>query len=321
MTKKTLILISIFFCLSLINLRTKLFLTPHYSDGLLEKNHQILLKFQYTNNEQSRLLQYLIPQFLITTFHTTIVEAYILQRLVFTFLVFLVFYLYLRKWFTCLESLGGVSFLGAIMPLTYRDDLQESTPLLLLTFLLGLYAIRENKVILFLIVLTIGLFNNETVIFLPVIYFFYHFINFRLSSLLRLINQSLLTLIPVLIFLIPIRYATFPNPHLGPILWLPFNLRTISNQLWHLNFLGLYNSSALYIFFIFGTFWILPWFYLKKSPLFLKRAYLIVPFFVLGHLLVSNIDEVRDMLPLSFIILPLGFLYFKDLKEVAFKVD
>lgn len=49
---------SVYFFMSLINLRLKLSLAPAWFDGSLISNHQLLLAFKYANNEQSRLLRY-----------------------------------------------------------------------------------------------------------------------------------------------------------------------------------------------------------------------------------------------------------------------
>ena len=53
------------------------------------------------------------------------------------------------------------------MPLTYFNHLQESAPLLALTFLLALWAIRERRTLVYTSVLFVGAFNNETMLFLP----------------------------------------------------------------------------------------------------------------------------------------------------------
>jgi hypothetical protein len=53
----------IYFFLSLTNLILKLRSNSKWTDGTLEGIHSRLMAFQYTNNEQSRLLQFLVPEF------------------------------------------------------------------------------------------------------------------------------------------------------------------------------------------------------------------------------------------------------------------
>src|ERR1051325_9541384 len=48
--------------LSFVCLTGKLSTTPAWFDGTLERNHHLLLHWSYTNNEQSRLLQFLVPE-------------------------------------------------------------------------------------------------------------------------------------------------------------------------------------------------------------------------------------------------------------------
>jgi hypothetical protein len=50
-------LTTIFAGLSFLNLRMKLVVTPAFFDGTLEHNHHLLTAFDYSNNEQSRLLR------------------------------------------------------------------------------------------------------------------------------------------------------------------------------------------------------------------------------------------------------------------------
>ncbi len=53
---------SVYFFVALIELQAKLSVTRAWFDGTLDGNHRLLLAFQYTNNEQSRLLQFYIPE-------------------------------------------------------------------------------------------------------------------------------------------------------------------------------------------------------------------------------------------------------------------
>ncbi|MFH1633951.1 MAG: hypothetical protein ABIG63_08045 [Chloroflexota bacterium] len=177
---------SIYFFLAFINLRVKLRLTPAWFDGHLESNHNLLLAFQYTNNEQSRLLQFYIPEVFRQIFGLAIPNAYILQRWLFVFLTFLCFHFFLRKWFDTQITFGGVLFLAGIMPLSYYNHLQESASLLLLTFLLALWAIREKQTLLYMAVLAIGALNNETILILPMVFFCFNFDSFEFKHLLRL---------------------------------------------------------------------------------------------------------------------------------------
>src|SRR5690606_11401055 len=125
--------------------------------------------FEYTNNEQSRLAQYGIPELFVQAFGCHVETAYIIQRWVFVAVAFVCFHLYLRKWFSEAFCFLNVVLLAAVMPLTYMDHLQESAPLLMVTFLLGLWAIRENRLGTFSLLLLVGAINNETMLILPLV--------------------------------------------------------------------------------------------------------------------------------------------------------
>jgi hypothetical protein len=299
---------SVYFFVTLINLRVKLLLTPAWFNGILASNHEKLLAFQYANNEQSRLLQFYIPEGLRHLHQMSIEHAYIMQRGLFIFLVLLFFHFYLRKWFDAKLAFAGVMCFAAIMPLSYMNDLQESTPLLLLTFLLALWAIRDQYIVRYVLVLAIGSFNNETILILPLVFFLYNFKGFKPKRIISLAWITLVTSLPAYLIVGTIRYITRDSPRLAPLWQLPGNISSMRAAL-GASPLDWWQSSSLYIFFIFGVFWIFAYLKYFKKPVFLRRAALMIPFFIIAHMLAGIIGEVRLMLPLSFIVIPMSFFY------------
>lgn len=296
---------SVYFFLALISLKAKLTVTPGWFDGTLVRNHQLLLSFQYTNNEQSRLLQYYIPQALHRWLELSIPDAYILQRWVFVFLAFLGFHCYLRRWFGAGLAFAGVTFLAAVMPLSYFGDLQESAPLLLLTFLAGLWAIREHRTLWYAVILAVGALNNETMLILPAVFFLYELRSREVPHLLRLSALTLATSLPAFALSAAIRYATRDRPHLGGAWHWPDNVAGIWAH-FGVSPLAWWHAGYLFIFFVFGAFWVFAFRKFADQPLFLRRAALVVPLFILVHLLTGLIFEVRQMLPLAYIIVPMA---------------
>ena len=299
---------SVYLILALINLRVKLFLTPAWHDGTLERNHHLLLNFLYTNNEQSRLLQFYIPEFLLQLFRFSVTDAYIVQRWGFTFFAFCCFHYYLRKWFNKELAFAGVLVLGCVMPLTYFNHLQESAPLLALTFLLALWAIRERRTLWYTAILLVGTINNETMLFLPAVYFCFNLQNWKVPSFVRLSLQTIACALPAYCAVGVIRYINRDRPHLGGAWHLPDNLGGILRGL-IVAPVDYWETAYLYIFFVFGFLWIFAYLKFKQKPVFLQRALLTVPLFIVPHLVTGIILEVRQMLPLSFIIIPAAFFY------------
>lgn len=302
---------SVYFFLSLIVLRDKLLLTPAWFDGTLENNHNLLVQFSYSNNEQSRILQFLIPELFHRLFSLRIEDAYILQRWLFVMLAFLGFHFYMRKWFSPSASFAGVLFLAAVFPLTNQDDLQESAPLLLLTFLGGLWAIRDDNIPALTIISIIGGLNNETMLALPLVYLSYHYQGSKIGDLVTLFRKTALISLPLVLSVGTVRFINRDRPALVELWQLPDNINGVWRQLSAFDLLHLYDASFLYVFFIFGVLWIYAFIGYRELPLFLRRASLIVPLFVLAHFVAGYITEVRLMLPLSGIIVPmaLGFLF------------
>jgi len=303
--RELIIFAPIYFFLSLIILRGKLLVTSTWFDGTLEQNHLQLLRFNYTNNEQSRLLQFYIPEFLHRVFSLSIQDAYIVQRWLFVFLAFVCFHFYLKKWFALPGRFAGVFFLAAVMPLANLDDLQESSPLLLLTFFLALWAIRADNIPALMVVSIVGGLNNETMLAIPLVYFFFRFKSWRKDDLLSWVRDTILVSLPLVLIVGTIRYITRDRPVLEDAWHLPDNLQGILNKK-ILNPLRWYDSTYWYALFIYGAFWFYAIASYRKQPLFLRRAFLMVPFFVVGHLITGIISEVRQMLPLSGILIPMG---------------
>ena len=299
---------SVYFFVALIELQAKLSVTPAWYDGTLVGNHSLLLAFQYTNNEQSRLLQFYIPEAFARLLGLSVINAYILQRWLFVFLALLCFHAYLRKWFDARLALAGVMSLAAIMPLSYFNDLQESAPLLLLTFLSGLWAIREHRTGWYMLILAVGAVNNETMLFLPSVYFCYGFNGLQWRRLGGLVLATLASSLPAFLLVGAIRYLNRDRPHLGPVWQLPNNIESLLGQL-KSSPLDYWRAYYFYIFFIFGALWVYAFLKYARKPLFLRRAALMIPLFVLGHFLTGRIHEVRQFVPLSFLIIPMAFFY------------
>ena len=299
---------SVYVFVALINLQIRLSLAPFWFDGRLIANHERLLAFQYTNNEQSRLLQFYIPEAFHRLLGLSVIHAYMLQRWLFVLMAFICFHFYLRKWFSTKLAFAGVIFLAAIMPLAYFNELQESTPLLLLTFLLALWAIREHRHGWYVAVMAFGAANNETMLILPAVFFFYNFKRFELGHILRLSLRTLAGALPAYLVFGVIRYINWDRPRLAPAWQWPKNIRGIWGQFRTFP-LDYWDAKYFYIVFVFGAFWLYAFLNFEKKPLFLRRAALMIPLFILAHLLTSIIAEVRLMLPLSFLLIPMAFFY------------
>ena len=308
--RELLVLVPVYFFLSLTNLILKLRETVAWTNGVLVNDHKALLAFEYYNNEQSRLFQFLIPEFIHRTFSLSIESSYALARLLFVFMAFLVFHLFLRKWFKQAASFAGVLILSGSMAITFLvGDLQESAPLMMLLFVLGLWAIREEKeALLGLFLLLGGGLTNETMLVLAAGYFFYRLPSARVKDIARTGFRTTLIALPALLTQGVIRYINRNQPHLGDTYQLPENLLGIWNEIQH-PVETLFQGKYVYFFLIFSIFWIFAVLGYPKSPRFLRSVFWIVPLFLAAHLITGIVSESRQMIPLAYILIPMSLFF------------
>lgn len=313
--RETLLFAPVYLALSYLNLAVKLWQTPAWF-SLLERNHLLLLKFQYTNNEQSRIAQFYIPELFRHLFGLSISHAYMLNRFLFLFLAFLAFHRYLKKWFSPAESFAGVLFLAAILPFTYMNCLQESAPQLFFLFVIALAAIRDERPILLAVTLFLGGLVNETMFILPAVYFFYHIRWEHPLAMLKTAGRSLLVGVPIMLSLFPIRWINRDRPHLGGAWHWPDNWQGIVRDAGRA-FDAPHQAFYVYFILLFGFFWLYALLGYRRSPLFLRRASWMVPLFIIAHLITGIIKESRQMVPLAYIIIPMALFFILEKKHTA----
>lgn len=298
--------------LSLLVLRSKLMVTPAWFDGTLDRNHAALLAFQYTNNEQSRVLQWAVPEFLVRTFGVSVQHAYMLQRWAFVAAAYILFHAYLRRWFSRELAFAAVALLAATLPFSFMNDLQESFALLLTTTVAALWAIRDGSSWLVAAVLLVGALNNETILALAAVYFVDRFRTWSLSSLWQAAWRTIAVGAPAVIYTAWIRYVTRDRPHLGGARHWGDNVHGILTDLQQ-NPLDYPRAAYLSIFFVFNVLWIFACLRISDKPRFVRATLILIPAFVIPHMLTGIIYEVRQMVPLGFVVIPAAFFWiFRD---------
>jgi hypothetical protein len=308
--REVLLFLPIYFFLSLNTLILKLRMTAAWTDGTLASNHDSLLAFSYYNNEQSRLFQFLLPEFFHRVFSISIISSYAFARLLFVFMAFVVFHFFLRKWFSMAESFSGVLILSGSLVITFLvTDLQESAPLLMLLSILGLWALRDKKDLLFCLLLILGGgLTNETMLVMAAGYFFYRIPSSKMSDIIKTGFTTCLIALPAFLIQGGIRYINRYQPHLGGAYHLPDNLIGIWNEI-HNPPLTLFYGVYIYPFLIFSIFWICAALGYSKSPRFLKSVFWLIPLFVAAHMVTGIIYESRQMIPLGFILIPMSLFF------------
>ncbi len=114
----------------------------------------------------------------------------------------------------------------------------------------------------------------------------------------RLGIRTLLLALPAFVVVGVIRHINIDRPHLGEIWQFTENL----GRLW----------APLAIF---NVFWILAFLKFRRKPVFLQRALLTIPLFLIPHMITAIIAEQRLMIPLSFIIFPSSIFSLIELRK------
>jgi hypothetical protein len=160
----------------------------------------------------------------------------------------------------------------------------------------------------------LGALTNETIAILSAVLFFYNFRGWR--EIPSVLLKTVAITAPMFLALGGIRYLTRHQPVLGSGWHLPDNVAGMIRD-FHLNIFDMHQGSYIFVLFIFNVFWLYTFLHFKQKPLFLRRAVLIIPIFLGIHMLTGIISEVRQMLPLSLIVIPaaLYFLFPQPEKE------
>jgi hypothetical protein len=294
--------------LSFLELRSKLQVTPAWFDGTLERNHAALLAFQYANNEQSRVLQFAIPEGLIRIFGVSVPHAYMIQRWAFVWLAFVLFHVYARRWFSRELAFGAVCLLAATLLFSFMNDLQESSALMLPSTLAALWAIRDGSSWTVALVLLVGAMNNETTLALVSVYFVDRWRARQPADFLSAAWRTIVVGAPAFAYTAWIRYLTRDRPHLGGARHWGDNIHGILNDLQQ-NPLDYPRAAYLSLFFIFNVLWIFACLRLSEKPRFVRATLVLIPAFIIPHLYTGIIYEVRQMVPLGFVVIPAAFFW------------
>lgn len=303
--RRELLLAPVYAGLSLISLRAKLAAAPLWLGEHMVQKHASLLAGTHPNNEQSRVLQWLVPEAIRQLTGVSVAGAYAFARWLFVFLAFVAFDRFLRPFFRPALRFGAVALLAGLLAFTHRAELQESAPLLMLLFVLALDAIRAERRLPFALLLLLGALTNETMLILPMAWALVRTPRVLSLATAKSIGESALLAAPAFAVAATIRWWTRHAPHLGGAFHWPDNVGGMLRGL-SMSPLDWYRVPNLGFLFLFGALWIYPLIGLRAQPRFFQRTILIVPPFLAAHLITGIIGETRQMIPLGFLLIPMS---------------
>ncbi len=233
--------------------------------------------------------------------------AYAIYDLAAIFFLLGVLYRYFRGWFSNEQALIGVLFAAATMPMALRDHyFQPWSVLEAGLFAAGLLCVRDGRYKALALIVALASLNRETALFIPLAYLFAIAGTKAGDGASRPAGGKALLLFGGYM-------AIWAAAFFGLRLFLGGAPRVVT-----IGELLARNTDTLAIFravmraaLIFGAFWIFAAAGFRRAPEFAKRTALLVPLYLAAVALWGIWHEVRLIMPLYAIVIPLGlsFLY------------
>ena len=219
-----------------------------------------------------------------------LVVAYSVLRAIVTGSTLYVFDRYLQSWFAPAVAAGGALALAAILPFTYQHVVQESDPINLLVFTLGFWAMVKGRDLLLIPIVLLGTLNRETTAMLPAVYFLG---NLGVRPFREVVRRTGLLGLSWLFVYGGLRLFYGHRSYYSDVI------------MWKANVISWYPSRAVLL--LFGMIWVLSLLGAKKGPLLLRRALLLLPFYIALHYIIALVNEVRLFLPWAPVVIPLAW--------------
>lgn len=232
--------------------------------------------------------------------HVPLNYTYAFFRFIFFFLAFILFHIYLKKWFGDRLAMIGTLSLIASLPVILTNWYSIPTDMPeLISFILGAMWIRDKKYKHLYILIPLATLNRESAIALVVLYFVSWVGRGKMGVVIkRSVIYFLLWLIPFAI-LISI-YGLKLRPPLHHII---INTRGLLRIFTNPN---PYNHFYM-VLYLCGFYWILAFRDFRKKDPFLKRAAVVMALhFAYGFFYMGAINEVRMFITFYVYVIPLG---------------
>ena len=214
---------------------------------------------------------------------------------------------YLRAWFSNEQALVGVLFAAAAMPMALRDHYFQPWSILEAgLFTAGLICIRGGRHRLLALVVALASLNRETGIFIPLAFLI---AAPRANGGDDPRRPSRKKAALLLAGYTAIWAAAFFGLRL--VLGEAPSVETVGGLLAKNTIGPALLRTAVHVALLFGAFWIFAAAGFRRAPAFVKRTALLVPPYLVVVILWGIWYEVRLLLPLNAIVIPLGlsFLY------------
>jgi len=203
---------------------------------------------------------------------------------------------YLNDWFTGEYSLFGVAFMALSMIIALRNHYYQPWSLLEMAFLIyGLILIRKEKMHLLALITAFAALNRETSYLIPASYFFVNIWD-KENRKNVILNTAIFSTIWLAVYVL-LTIARSQTPYIHTM-----------EELWRLNINHLPYATINISLFL-GLFWIFSILGWRSTNKFLKRLVLLIPTYLPSVILLGVWHEVRLLMPLYPIIIPLALSF------------
>jgi hypothetical protein len=212
----------------------------------------------------------------------------------------------LRTWFSEIQALLGLLFVACTMPIALRDHYYQPWTLLEIGFFtIGLLLIMENRRYSLLFLILIASLNRETTVFIVLAFLLANLPLERplrgdmVHAIKRVLPYLALYMVAWLGVFCGLRIMLGPATH---VIDIP-KLFRVNIQIGHLAL------TAWQAFWFLGAFWAFAFLGYAKAPLVIQRLVWVVPFYLTTFMVFGYWWEVRLLMPMYAIFLPLALSF------------
>jgi hypothetical protein len=250
---------------------------------------------------QYRVLSYWIPELLVRGLGIAPWKAYLAERFFFLQIVGVLLYGFSRRWLSAME--GALSLLGFfyLYNLTVFAHFQPAEEINILFFLLGFIAIERREFRWLLLVVALGVFNKQTVVFLIPVY--------GVSELLLRGRFDRALIVHCVVLAAVFFSLRFTIRHV-------LGERPLYTDFWQIehNLTAMASLDPRTYFFLLPS--IVPMILIvcswRYQPVLMRALVPTIPVFVAAHFAIGRMLEFRLFMPLALVTLPATLIFVRQ---------
>lgn len=262
--------------------------------------HYVNMTGQAPSPLQQRVLSFLIPEALHQGLGLSILNSYLLERFAFLTLAGGAMFILAARFVSTEKSLTALILFFMFYNLSSLAHIQPAEEINIFIFALCFLLIDSKRFGMLLLTAAIGATAKITIIFIVPIYFIFCLLTRRPLARTLLETSVLAGVIIAITAGIALHYPE-PRDYLGGFWQYSYNTQQIFNLApQNLPFIFVSLVPMICIFY--------SW---QKQPVIIQATALVCPLFVIGHYLISRVEEFRTFMPLAVALL-IGLLIFSS---------